>query len=83
VPQFEVPTANIDQDVLELLAVDTAVFSSKGEARRMVMGGGVSINKQKLSGPDQRITGADFINNRYLLVQKGKKNYCLIRVKDK
>jgi len=83
VPQFEVPTADIDQDVLELLAVDTAVFSSKGEARRMVMGGGVSINKQKLSGPDQRITGSDFINNRYLLVQKGKKNYYLIRVKEK
>ena len=83
VPQFEVPTADIDQDVLELLAVDTAVFSSKGEARRMVLGGGVSINKQKLSGPDQRITGADFINKKYLLVQKGKKNYVLIRVKEK
>jgi len=83
VPQFEVPTADIDQDVLELLAVDTAVFSSKGEARRMVLGGGVSINKQKLSGPDQRITGADFINKKYLLVQKGKKNYYLIRVKEK
>ena len=83
VPQFELPTSDIDQDVLELLAVDTAVFSSKGEARRMVLGGGVSINKQKLSGPDQRITGEDFINNKYLLVQKGKKNYYLIRVKEK
>jgi len=83
VPQFELPTADIDQDVLELLAVDTAVFSSKGEARRMILGGGVSINKQKLSGPDQRITGEDFINNRYLLVQKGKKNYYLIRVIEK
>ena len=83
VPQFEVPTADIDQDVLELLAVETGVFSSKGEARRMVLGGGVSINKQKLSGPDQRITGEDFINKKYLLVQKGKKNYYLIRVKEK
>lgn len=82
VPQFEIPSMDIDQDVLELLAVDTAVFSSKGEARRMVAGGGVSINKQKLSGPDQRITGNDFINKKYLLVQKGKKNYYLIRVKE-
>jgi tyrosyl-tRNA synthetase len=82
VPQFELPSSDIDLDVLELLAIDTAVFSSKGEARRMVSGGGVSINKQKLSGPEQRITGVDFINGKYLLVQKGKKNYYLIRVKE-
>jgi tyrosyl-tRNA synthetase len=82
VPQFEVPSADIDLDVLELLAVETSVFSSKGEARRMVTGGGLSINKQKLSDPDQRITSADFIKNKYLLIQKGKKNYFLIRVKE-
>ena len=82
VPQFEIPSSDLDRDVLELLAVDTEVFSSKGEARRMVSGGGVSINKQKLSSPEQRITGADFINSKYLLVQKGKKNYYLIRVKE-
>jgi tyrosyl-tRNA synthetase len=82
VPQFEIPSSQMDQDVLELLAVDTGVFSSKGEARRMVSGGGVSINKQKLTGPDQRISSNDFINNKYLLVQKGKKNYFLIRVKE-
>ncbi|RLD57508.1 MAG: tyrosine--tRNA ligase [Bacteroidetes bacterium] len=81
VPQFELPSSDIDRNVLELLAVDTTVFSSKGEARRMVSGGGVSINKQKLSGPEQHITSDDFINNKYLLVQKGKKNYYLIRVK--
>jgi len=82
VPQFEIPSSDLDRDVLELLAVDTTVFSSKGEARRMIAGGGVSINKQKLTGPDQRITGADFLNGKYLLVQKGKKNYYLIRVKE-
>ncbi len=82
VPQFELPSSDLDRDVLDLLAVDTAVFSSKGEARRMVSGGGVSINKQKLSGPEQRITRKDFINNKYLLVQKGKKNYYLIKVKE-
>lgn len=83
VPQFEIPSSDMDQDVLELLAVSTGVFGSKGEARRMVAGGGVSINKQKLSGPEQQISSDDFINNKYLLVQKGKKNYYLIRVKEK
>ena len=82
VPQFEIASADMDQEVLELLAVDTSVFSSKGEARRMVSAGGVSINKQKITGPEQRITRDDFINNKYLLVQKGKKNYYLIRVKE-
>jgi len=82
VPQFEIPSSDLDTDVLELLAVDSGVFASKGEARRMVSGGGVSINKQKLKGPDQRITRKDLINNKYLLVQKGKKNYYLIRVKE-
>ncbi len=82
VPQFEISSSEIDQDVLELLAVDTGVFASKGEARRMVAGGGVSINKQKLTGPEQRITQENFINNKYLLVQKGKKNYYLIRVEE-
>ncbi len=75
-------TADMDRDILELLVVDTAVFSSKGEARRLVSGGGVSINKQKIVSPEQRITRNDFINNKYLLVQKGKKNYFLIRVKE-
>ncbi len=82
VPQFEVPSSDLDKDVLELLAVETGVFASKGEARRMVTGGGVSINKRKISGPDQRITKEDFIKDKYLLVQKGKKNYYLIRVKE-
>jgi tyrosyl-tRNA synthetase len=82
VPQFELPSAGVDVDVLELLAVETGVFTSKGEARRLISGGGVSINKQKITGVEQRITEADFINQKYLLVQRGKKNYYLIRVKD-
>jgi len=82
VPQFEIPSSEMDKDVLELLAVETGVFPSKGEARRMVIGGGVSINKQKISSPDQRITKVDFIKGKYLLIQKGKKNYYLIRVRE-
>ncbi len=80
VPQFEIASSEIERDILELLAEDTRVFSSRGEARRMVSGGGLSINKQKISDPGYRITRDDFIHKKYLLVQKGKKNYFLIRV---
>jgi tyrosyl-tRNA synthetase len=82
VPQFEIPTSDLEMDVLELLAVETGVFASKGEARRMIAGGGVSMNQKKITGTEQRITSNDFINNKYLLIQKGKKNYYLIRVKE-
>jgi tyrosyl-tRNA synthetase len=82
VPQFEIPSAEIDRDILELLAVDTGVFASKGEARRLISGGGVSLNKEKITDPDRKVSGADFIRNKYLLVQKGKKNYYLIRTKE-
>jgi tyrosyl-tRNA synthetase len=81
VPQFELPSAAFEKDVLELLAVETGVFSSKGEARRMITGGGVSINKEKITSLEARIGAGDLINGKYLLVQKGKKNYYLLRVK--
>lgn len=81
VPQFEVTASEIGKDVLELLAVDTQVFGSKGEARRLISSGGLSINKEKISSVDHRIAEGDIINNKYLLVQKGKKNYYLIKIK--
>ena len=68
-------------DVTELLSNATGgiIFSSKGEARRMITGGGVSINKLKLQQPDQK---PDFklLQDKYLLVQKGKKNYYLVKI---
>ena len=54
------------------------IFKSKGEARRMISGGAVSINKTKIVDAEQTIE-FDLINNKYLLVQKGKKNYYLVR----
>ena len=66
---------------LGLLAVKTGVFASKGEARRMLSGGGVSISKQKVSDPEYRISESDVINGKYIVIQKGKKNYYLLRVK--
>lgn len=68
-------------NVTDLLSEVTQgiIFSSKGEARRMIKGGGVSINKKKLSSPDQEAE-SDLLQGKYLLVQKGKKNYFLIKV---
>jgi len=67
--------------VIELLteATEGLIFASKGEARRLIQGGGVSINKQKILTPDAPV---DFLllNNKYILVQKGKKNYYLVIV---
>ena len=69
------------ENVTSLLSVTTdgTIFQSKGEARRMIMGGGVSVNKVKINDPDMR---SDFhlLNDKYLLVQKGKKNYYLVIV---
>jgi len=63
---------------IDLLADKTAVFSSKGEMRKMVQSGGVSINKEKLTSPESNIDLSYLLGNKYLLVQKGKKNYFLL-----
>jgi len=83
VPQFEVPLAIIEEGIgiLDLLAVETEIFSSKGELRRLLKGGGVSLNKEKQSDPELIIKKDDLINGKYLLTQKGKKNYYLITLK--
>ena len=57
------------------------VFASKGEMRKLVQGGGVSLNKEKLAAFDRPVTADDLIDDKYLLVQRGKKNYFLITVK--
>jgi tyrosyl-tRNA synthetase len=62
------------------LAVEiAAVFASKGELRRLVQGGGISINKDKVTDSEMIIASNKLINGKYLLVQKGKKNYSIIR----
>ncbi len=70
-------TAGID--VVSFLA-ETTIFPSKGEARKAVQGGGVSINRKKAAGIDLKIEPSLLLYNQYLLVQKGKKNYYLVRV---
>lgn len=64
-------------DVTSFLS-ETAIFPSKGEARKMVQGGGVSINRKKVEGIDLEIEGSMLLHNKYLLVQKGKKNYYVV-----
>jgi tyrosyl-tRNA synthetase len=68
-------------NILELLAEKTKVFPSKGELRRMIQGGGVSINKIRVEDSELNIKENFLLNNKYLLVQKGKKNYFVITVK--
>lgn len=82
VPMFDVEKSKIVQgvNVLDLLAVETQVFPSKGELRRTIQGGGVSLNKQKVEKEELIVNVAVLLNNKYILVQKGKKNYFLIRI---
>ena len=67
-------------DEKTFLAVKTQVFSSKGEARKMVQGNGVSINKDKISDIAYEVSGKDIVDGKYILAQKGKKNYFIINV---
>jgi tyrosyl-tRNA synthetase len=66
-------------DVISFLA-DTAIFPSKGEARKTVQGGGISINRKKIEGIELKIELSLLLHNKYLLVQKGKKNYYLVTI---
>ena len=77
VPQFEMNKADLELGILDILAERTQIFASKGEARRMISSNAVSINKEKIS-EDIRLTKNNLLNGKYILAQKGKKNYFLI-----
>lgn len=83
VPTYEIAKSKLESGIglLDLLAEETDVFPSKGELRRLVKGGGVSLNKEKISDAEMNINTDNLLNNKYLLVQKGKKNYFLISAK--
>src|SRR6056297_101386 len=82
VPMYDVNKALIEEgrDIFQLLCEDTDIFKSKGELRRLIKGNGLSINKEKFQNPEVQISSTFLINEKYILVQKGKKNYFLIRV---
>ena len=81
VPQFSIDRSNLEEGlgIVDFLAETTAVFPSKGEARKMVQGNGVAINKSKVA-LEKTMSPDDLLNGKYILVQKGKKNYYLITV---
>ncbi len=82
VPHYEIPRdAIIGKPAIELLTQDAKVFPSKGEMRKLTQGGGVSLNKEKLSDANHVITEADLLDGKYLLAQQGKKKYFLIIAK--
>jgi len=82
VPVFDVKNEILQNGVTiaDLFAEHSQVFASKGELRRLVQGGGLSLNKVKIENPDMVVGREMLLNDKYLLVQKGKKNYYLIRV---
>ena len=82
VPQFNISKSEIENgiNVVDLLADKTAVFESKSELRRTIQGNGLSINKEKVPNADLKIDNSFLISNKYILAQKGKKNYSLIIV---
>ena len=79
VPQFEIKKEDLSSGILDVLAEKTAVFESKGEARRMIQSNAVSINQEKITEYFQ-LSGDNLLNGKYILAQKGKKNYFLIIV---
>ena len=82
VPQFSVLKADIEAgtNITDLLSDKTKIFSSKGEARKMILGGGIRINKEKVESQDLIVNSSQLIKNKYILIQKGKTNYYLCNV---
>ncbi len=80
VPTFDVTSSELPCNIIDFLSVKTSVFPSKGEARKMIQGNGVSLNKDKISDINYNVSEADIIDGKYILAQKGKKNYFIINI---
>ena len=80
VQTFSIPAEKLPCNIIDLLSVETAVFPSKGECRKMIQGNGVSINKEKVSDVNAQIGTESVLDDKYILAQKGKKNYYIIKV---
>ena len=81
VPTFEVAKSSLPCGILDFLAVETAIYASKGEARRAIQGNGFSLNKDKFTSPEGSVTPEDVVDGKYILCQKGKKDYYLVIVR--
>ena len=81
VPTFTIERTKLPLPILDAVAMETAIFPSKGEARKMIQGNGFSINKEKFTDPNGQLTENDIIDGKYILAQKGKKDYYIINIK--
>ena len=81
VPTFELSKDKLPVGILDALAVETTIFPSKGEARKMIQGNGFSLNKEKMADINYQLSDKDIIDGKYILVQKGKKDYYIIVIK--
>lgn len=79
VPQFNLSKDKLGGNILDILAVESKVFASKGEARKMVQANGLSINKEKFTDINGTLGAELLINGKYILVQKGKKQYFILK----
>mgnify|MGYP001113369912 CR=1 FL=1 len=79
VPSVEIEKNRLNNMDLITLLADTKILPSKGEAKKMLAGGGIFINKEKVNSVDEKITTGQLLNDKYLLIQKGKKNYYLLK----
>lgn len=80
VPTFDVEDSKFPIGIIDLLAAESKVFPSKGECRKMIQAAGVSINKEKVTDTNAMIGSESYINGKYILAQKGKKNYFIIKI---
>ncbi len=80
VPTFEINRSRMPLAILDALAVETSIFPSKGEARKMIQNNGFSINKEKFTDFSGQLTEQDIIDGKYILAQKGKKDYYIIKI---
>ncbi|MBQ9462156.1 MAG: tyrosine--tRNA ligase [Bacteroidales bacterium] len=80
VPTFEIERSKFPVGILDALAVETSVFPSRGEARKMIQGNGFSVNKEKFTDIGGQLTEDDIIDGKYILVQKGKKDYYILKI---
>ena len=81
VPTFDIKKSKLPVPVLDFLAVETTIFPSKGEARKMIQGNGFSLNKEKVTDINYQIEEKDILDGKYILAQKGKKDYYIINIK--
>ena len=80
VPQWNLSKEDLPCDIIEMLAVRTDIFPSKGECRKMIQAGGLSINKEKVSDVALQLGQEHLLDGKYILVQKGKKNYYILKI---